>query len=62
MTTNTVDKQVASKAIAEMYAEAKALLRCCEAMANENAIYFSYEAFYEEVSGNDHVDWNSSFC
>lgn len=56
------DKQAACEAISEMMAEAKALLKSCQEIADENNIYFSYESFYEDISGNDNVDWNSSFC
>lgn len=57
-----MEKQIAVQTVANMVEEAKQLLIAAEEIANENEISFSYESIYEDLSGNDHVDWNSSFC
>lgn len=56
------DKQIAMASIAGMVAQAKSLLQSAKEMADENGIHFSYETIYEDLSGNDNVDWNSSNC
>lgn len=56
------EKQIASAAIAGMVAQAKSLLQSAKEMADENGISFSYENIYEELSGNDNVDWYASNC
>lgn len=55
-------KQLASEMVADMYEQAKSLLKHCEELSDENGLHFSYESLYEELSGNCHVDWNSSNC
>lgn len=56
------EKQIASAAIAGIIAQAKSLLESAKEMADENGIHFSYEDFYEDVSGNENVDWYNSNC
>lgn len=56
------EKQIAVQTVADMIDQAKQLLKSAETIANENHISFSYESIYEDLSGNDNVDWYNSNC
>jgi phosphoribosylformylglycinamidine (FGAM) synthase-like amidotransferase family enzyme len=57
-----VNQQIASKTVANMLDEAKAILKSAKEIADENGVYFSYQDIYEELTDDYGVDWNGSNC